>query len=301
MTIKHLVISGGGPSGFYAYGAAKYLSNHKFWNIENIETIYGTSIGAYLGTILCLKYDWDTLDDYIIKRPLNKIFNVSPEAFFRIWETKGIFGEECMRETLKPLLIAKELNIDITLKEFYDYSKIELHMFSVDINDFPLRETDISYKTHPDLTLITALTMTTSIPFIFKPVILNDKCFLDGGIVINYPLNICLSQTKCNENEILAFKNYYSTETNIRSYNINDNTTLMTFWLSFMRLLIKQLNKDSVQPTISNEVKCLVDDIGDVDEWKKCLNEKEQREKFVKKGEAAGFMFYQYKSSLKGQ
>ena len=300
MTIKHLVISGGGPSGFYAYGAAKYLSNHDFWNIENVETIYGTSIGAYLGAILCLKYDWDTLDDYIIKRPLNKIFNVSPEAFFRIWETKGIFGEECLRETLKPLLIAKELNVEITLKEFYDYSKIELHMFSVDINDFPLRETDISYKTHPDLTLITALTMTTSIPFIFKPVILNEKCFLDGGIVINYPLNICLSQTKCNENEILAFKNYYSTETNI-SYNINDNTTLMTFWLSFMRLLIKQLNKDAIQPTISNEVKCLVDDIGDVDEWKKCLNEKEQREKFVKKGEAAGFMFYQYKSSLKGQ
>lgn len=304
MTIKHLVISGGGPAGFYTYGAAKYLANQNFWDIETIETIYGTSIGAYIGVLFCLKYDWETLNDYIIKRPIDKIFNISPESIFSIWETKGLFGEECVKETLKPLLIAKELDINITLREFYDYCKIEVHMFSVNINEFPLCETDISYKTHPDLKLVTALMMTMAIPFVCKPVIIDDKCFLDGGIVVNYPLHNCLRDTKCNEHEILGFKNYYSTEKKNTVFSIDSNTNILNYWLYFMRILIKQLNSDKGKenkPIISNEVKCFVDDIGDVDEWKKCLDDREHREKFIKKGEAAGFMFEQYKINLKGQ
>ena len=51
MTIKHLVFSGGGPAGLVLYGAAKQLNN-VYWNLKNIESIYGTSIGAYIGIII---------------------------------------------------------------------------------------------------------------------------------------------------------------------------------------------------------------------------------------------------------
>ena len=46
--IKHIVINGGGPSGLLSYGALKYLFENDFVNIENIKSIYGTSIGEYL-------------------------------------------------------------------------------------------------------------------------------------------------------------------------------------------------------------------------------------------------------------
>jgi predicted acylesterase/phospholipase RssA len=39
MTIKHLVIGGGGPFGFTAFGVLKYLHDVEFWNIKNIKTI----------------------------------------------------------------------------------------------------------------------------------------------------------------------------------------------------------------------------------------------------------------------
>jgi predicted acylesterase/phospholipase RssA len=303
MTIKHLVISGGGPTGFYTYGAAKFLSEKKYWDINDIETIYSTSIGAYIGTLFCLKYDWETLDDYVIKRPWDKLFNISPESIFKMWETKGLFGDECIKESFKPLLIAKELDINVTLKEFYEYSKIELHMFAVDINDFPLKETDISYKTHPDLSLVTALTMTTAIPFVYKPVIIDEMCFLDGGLVLNYPLKKCLDDTKCDESEILAFKNYYSTEKkNVKNLSIiKEDTTLLNFWVYLMKLFIKHFNDNHVETIISNEVKCFVDDLGNIEDWKRTLEDKEFREKFIKKGEAAGFMFLEYKISLQGR
>ena len=76
MVIKHLVISGGGPTGFLSYGAAKYLEKNKFWNIENIESIYGTSIGAVIGIILSLKHTWETIDDYIVNVPKLIFFKV---------------------------------------------------------------------------------------------------------------------------------------------------------------------------------------------------------------------------------
>ena len=40
MTIKHLVISGGGPLGFRYLGSLEKLEQEGFWNINNIESIY---------------------------------------------------------------------------------------------------------------------------------------------------------------------------------------------------------------------------------------------------------------------
>ena len=73
MPIKHLVISGGGPTLVQALGAIQYVEQQKFIDLSNIETIYGTSAGAILGTLICLKFDWETINDYIIKRPWHEV------------------------------------------------------------------------------------------------------------------------------------------------------------------------------------------------------------------------------------
>ena len=65
--IKHIVINGGGPTGWISYGALKCLFKKEFINIDNIKSIYGTSAGAIIGVIISLKYDWNTLEDYFLK------------------------------------------------------------------------------------------------------------------------------------------------------------------------------------------------------------------------------------------
>jgi predicted acylesterase/phospholipase RssA len=52
MTIKHLVISGGGPLGLRYLGALEKLEQEEFWKLENIESIYGTSIGSIIGAFI---------------------------------------------------------------------------------------------------------------------------------------------------------------------------------------------------------------------------------------------------------
>ena len=293
--IKHLVISGGGPSGLYTYGAVKYLSKQGFLDIDNIQTIYGTSVGAFLGVILSLKYDWDTLDDYFIKKPWNKVVNFSPEMIFNVWETKGLVGDEFIKNGIEPLLTAKELNLNITLKEFYEYNKIEIHIFSTDINNLPLSLTDISYKTFPDLPLIKALSMTTAVPLIFKPIIIDDKCFIDGGFMTNFPLDICLEQTQCLPSEILAFKNHWSIDDSILSSYVNSDSNILQFWIYIMKILLNQLKVDKTHKHIDNIVNCLIEDCSDLNEWKEVLLNRDLREKFIKKGEQSAFLFIEYR------
>lgn len=196
MTIKHLVISGGGPSGMVAYGAIKQLSLQKFLDISNLETIYSSSVGSIVGAVITLGYDWEWLDDYFIKRPWNKILEIDPTIFMNSFNDKGIYGLEIHEKLLEPLLTAKNLSPKITLQEYFDYNNIEFHIFTSDLNKNIPMSIDMSYKTHPDLSLVKAVYMSASFPFLFKPLCENGGCFIDGGLLNNYPLKNCIENIK---------------------------------------------------------------------------------------------------------
>ena len=77
MTIKHIVFCGGGTTALISYGVFKHLHDTNYLNIDNIESFYVTSSGAILSTMLILNLPFDVLDDYIVKRPWDKVFNLN--------------------------------------------------------------------------------------------------------------------------------------------------------------------------------------------------------------------------------
>ena len=249
MTIKHLVISGGGPTMIQVLGAIQHLEQEKFIDMTNIETIYGTSAGAIVGILICLKYDWETINDYIIKRPWQDVFPIKVQQIFDAYTKKGIFDIKTIEKCFKPLLDAKDIPMDINLEDFYKISNIELHLFTFEINEYKVH--DISYLSHPKLTLMTAIHMTCGLPMLVTPVCIEDKCYIDGGMSCNYPLNFCITSGK-NPDEILGFKNKYSDEKD----NINSESTMLDFLLSFLFKAVFSINTDNNQPIIKNEVIC---------------------------------------------
>ena len=252
MPIKHLVISGGGPTLVQALGAIQYVEQQKFIDISNIETIYGTSAGAILGTLICLKFDWETINDYIIKRPWHEVFPINVQKIFDAYTKKGIFDIKTVEKIFKPLFSAKDLPLDISLQDFYNYSKIELHFFAFDINDF--KNEDISYKTHPNISLITALQMTCSLPVLVAPVCIDNKCYIDGGIDCNYPLNKCLELY--NQDEILGIKNQYDKNDSNR---VDSTSTMLDFLMSFVFKMIQNMDTGDKQTVIKNQIICKAD------------------------------------------
>ena len=92
-TIKHIVLTGGGVSGFSVYGVLRESHNSGFWNINNIKSIYGTSSGSIISVFICLiylKYEWSELDNYIIKRPWESIFKIDMFSIVNSFEKIGI-------------------------------------------------------------------------------------------------------------------------------------------------------------------------------------------------------------------
>jgi len=284
MTIKHLVIPGGGPTGIKALGALQYLEQHGYWNINDIETIYATSAGAIISVLLCLKFDWDTINDYIIKRPWNDAFQVSVNQIFEAYSKKGLFDKNIAEIFYKPFFKAKDISMDITMKEFYELSNIEIHLFSLDINSFNLE--DISYITHPDLQLLTAVQMSSAIPVLISPVCIDDKCYVDGGVICNYPINQCISRAE-NIDEIFGLRNQYTKkDENI----VKNGSTILEYVMNFISRLVNSVASKFEEKEIPNEV--IYDaDLMTLANIQLALSSKEERQRLIDFGIESGKTF----------
>jgi len=289
MPIQHLVISGGGPSGLVVYGSASHLAKKGFWSLSNIKSIYGCSIGAYFGAVFSLGYEWDWLDDYFIKRPWDKVIANSTVHLMDIYNQRGLINENFFIESIKPLLSAKDLSIDITMEELYEFNQIELHIYTVNINSNCLEKVDVSYKTYPKLSLVKALQMSMSFPVIFHPVCLEEtqSCFIDGGLLNNYPLNDCLEQQQCEHDAILAFKNKWSTDNVI----INEKSTIVDFLLIVFKKMIYTLDTEGKQVNVKNTILCDMSGLDNFDKWIETLSSEELRLKTIEMGYAAALDF----------
>jgi predicted acylesterase/phospholipase RssA len=284
MTIKHLVIPGGGPTGIKALGALQHLQENGFWKINDIETIYATSAGAIISVLLCLKFDWETINDYIIKRPWNEAFQIGVNQIFEAYSRKGLFDKNIAEIFYKPFFMAKDISLNVTLKEFYEFSKIETHFFSLEVNSFSLE--DVSYLTHPDLELLIAVQMSCAIPILISPVCVDNKCYVDGGVLCNYPIQQCILRAE-NVNEILGLKNdYIKQDNNI----VKNESTILEYIMNFISKLVNNVKINSEENLIPNELKYSADLMN----WSNiqlALNSKEERQRLLELGIEEGKMF----------
>lgn len=285
MTIKHLVFGGGGAGGYAIYGAIKWLAKNNYWNIENIESMYSTSIGALISIYVALNYDWNILDDYLIKRPWDKVINIKPLDIINIWKEKGVFNESVIKLILKPLLEAKELSEDITLKELYEFNNIDLHFYTTDINRVLPEKIDLSYKTHPDLELYKAAAMSAAIPIIFSPICDNSFCYIDGGLLNNFPLDDCIERNK-NIDEILAIK----VNTELEIDYINSESTFPNYLYTLVEGMRKLISTENRQTVIPNIVYCKLE-TNCFSNWMEALINENKRKEIIEVGERCGEKF----------
>jgi len=281
MTIKHIVISGGGPAGLISYGIASQLEKKEFWKLSDIKSIYGCSIGAYIGFIISLGYDWDWIDDYFIKRPWGKLAEESRVNIIDIYDKKSLINDRFFTEAVIPLLKGKDLEQNTTLLELYNYNKIELHMFTADINSKRLTKYDISYKTFPDLPVIEALQMSMAIPIIFQPILKNEHCFIDGGLLNNFPLNDCIEAQECETDEILAFTNIWKHHD---CPNITNDSSIFDLLWCLLQKMKSSLDTELEQENVKYTIKCVIEDLSGFDKWFEALSNETLRRNIIENG-----------------
>jgi predicted acylesterase/phospholipase RssA len=244
--VKHLVISGGVVYGYAFYGCLRRLAEKGFWHIDNIISIHSTSVGTIFATIFALRYDWDTVNDYVVDRPWHTVFKIDMCAIMNCYSNRGIFPMDIIDKVFMPLFSAKDIPIDITMKEFFNITGIELHYNVTSITNFEL--IDISHLTHPDWKVMDAIYASCSAPIFFAPLVKDGTWYADGGFILNYPVDNCLnSRYKPKEEEIIGIKmNCVEIELNI------DNTSLFEY---IACLFIKFITKfTGTSKKIKNEI-----------------------------------------------
>jgi predicted acylesterase/phospholipase RssA len=285
MPIKHIILEGGGYMGLSALGALSELQKEKFYDISNIQSIYATSIGAFIGVMLCLKIDWDIMLDYIKDRPWHKIVTFTPNMILETITKKGIFDISFFRESMRNLLLVADFTIDLTLEELYTHSNIELHICATKLNTMELVE--FTGKTHPTMKIIDAIYASSTLPFIFQPLWYENSYYLDGGLVNNYPLDLCI-ENGGNVDDILGI--HYNIM--IKDKVLGQDAHLLEYsWFLYKKLFRKLRKVNDIK--LINEI-IIPCDVISINECKQLLRCASLREKYITHGKKAAQLFFSY-------
>lgn len=186
-----LILSGGGIKGFAHMGALKALEELNL--ISSIDTYVGSSIGAFIATLVSIGYQPDELFKIISGIDLEKL-----RKRIKIDNILTLFGLDDgsgMQIILEKMFSAKNISEKITFQELFDLTKKTLIITASCLND-----KKVYYYSHvnfPDTPVVLAVRMSISIPLYFTPVKYKNKIFVDGGCIDNYPIQLfshCLDE-----------------------------------------------------------------------------------------------------------
>ena len=157
-----LALSGGGARGFAHLGIAQYMYEQ---NIRP-DMVSGTSAGAIAGAFLAAGYE--------PKRTMEIISDINFLKFFRpalSWSG----------------LVNLEKISDLLLEYFPDnsFNKFKIPLI-VSTTNFTKGE-NVNFESGE---LIKPLLASASIPIIFKPILIGEDSFVDGGVTNNLPVNV---------------------------------------------------------------------------------------------------------------
>lgn len=272
MSVENIVINGGGTTIFNTYGALKQSNMDGIWSHDSVHSYYGTSAGGIMSVIMALQYNWDELDDFIIKRPWQNVWKINVLNTYEYYLKKGVYGIELYYDIFGPLFRGKDLELTITLKEFYEVSKKNIYLYAVKVSTFEI--TEFSHLSHPDMKVLDALHATAALPILFKPAEYEGELYTDGGFLLNYPLAKCSADPKT----ILGIRNAY-TENNT---NINKVEGIFEYLSYILNMVV---DKNQCEPIAKPGYEILLN-AGYIDYSSilRLANSQEEREALINKG-----------------
>lgn len=292
MVIKSIVIGGGGPLLVGCLSSARYLLNEKFWNYDDLQSLYGSSMGSLIIIFLLLKIDLLEIENYLIKRPWNKVFLINPEDVLNFLQEKGLLDLKFIINTvLEPLFKIVNLDLNITIKDFYNYCGKEFNFITSNLSLSPPNIEIISYKNYPDLSLVDGLSMSMCHPIIFKPINLNNKVYIDGGLFSNFPLKYCLENEDIKEDEILGLwkihdNNFFNNNENGLQFKdslFNSNSSFFEF-INHIYDIMRFKSLEDFNYNLENKVLIGDKEMVSYNYWNKIFNFEEDRKKIFLNG-----------------
>lgn len=256
MNIEHLVLSGGAFIGLEQVGILNYLLSNGHIQRNKIKTIHCTSIGSWVATLFCLDVPFDIVKQYC-RRPFETIqsFKITSDKILNIFNNMGIINSDIIKDFIGYLFDFKGLQHTITLRQFYEITKIDLYIYTTKLHGFEV--VCFHHSTYPDVMLYDAIYMSSTLLPLMTPLMYNSNYYIDGGYIVNYPL-IFSQKEGIDLDTILGIK-LTSEKTNKQKVHTNMLDFIVQYLdesTSFNKKQYKQYDKIPYQI----EIKCCLKD-----------------------------------------
>lgn len=216
----HLVLGSGSLKGFSILGALHYL--YTTGKLTKIKKFHGCSIGSIIGVLLIAG-----------KTPMDIFNELTLVDFNSYWDPDVVnitkynsLLTHKVFDFFKQLLSKLVDNINITIKEFSDYFNVDINIITACLNTKSI--TILNQNTFPDTPLVTAVIASCSIPFLFPPVEINNKLYVDGATKV---ISGCLNETISKDTIVIKIGDNKVQEqigTDFKSYAYAILTTMAT-------------------------------------------------------------------------
>jgi len=179
-----LVISGGGVKGLIILG---YL--HKLYEnnlLDNINKYCGSSVGSIICFLLLIGYKPNEIFFILMEIDFESLLLYS---FDDIIDNPhiGLYLTKPILFIIKKMTKNKKISLKITFKELFEKFNKSISITGVCLNDNSLHFFD--KENNSDMEVIKAIEISISVPLVFKPVNFNNKIWIDGGTLNNYPID----------------------------------------------------------------------------------------------------------------
>lgn len=191
MKYDKVVISGGGLKGILALGLLHKYQEQGLYDYEHTKEYAGTSIGAVISILLAigykpmeLFYELYTLDNLLVIP--------KTDSFISAITDNGLISIRAF-STVVERLILKKLKSVPTLLELYKLTGKKVSTVTYNLS----KELEIchNYITHPDLSCIPEIEMSSNIPGVFKQYTYDGDLYVDGCFSNNIPFEYVNDKT----------------------------------------------------------------------------------------------------------
>ena len=109
-----------------------------------------------------------------------KLINYDNISINSLLQESGLFNVDKISYVIESIIYHKTGIKQCSLKQLYDLTKISLNVTVYNITESILEV--FNHTNHPDITVHQLSSMTMSIPLFFKPILYNNKYYIDGGV-----------------------------------------------------------------------------------------------------------------------
>jgi len=180
-----IVLSGGSVNGFILMGSVQYI--YDCYDTTEIKTFCATSVGAMISYLLCIGYKpIEILVNICTSKILERLKNLD---FTSVLETRGAVSFNEIEREIENLTYSKIGYIPTLLDIKEKFGK---HLIITTYNLDKNQALYLDYTNHPDLSCLTAIRMTASIPMLFEKCMYKNEIYIDGASHDNFPIEKAL-------------------------------------------------------------------------------------------------------------